>query len=92
MSPLLFAFQAARKSGVLLRGAAAALSALPRVSPGRARAGWPGRRGAAVAARRRARTVGYSTGTIPPGAVRERGMWWGAALNGMRHVQGAPGG
>ena len=45
MSPLLFAFQAARKSGVLLRGAVAALSALPRVSGVRA-----GRLDAAVAA------------------------------------------
>ena len=34
MSPLLFAFQAAKKSGVLLRGAVAALSALPQVDLG----------------------------------------------------------
>ena len=39
MSPLLFAFQAARKSGVLLRGAVAALSALPRVSRSAGRLG-----------------------------------------------------
>ena len=42
---MLFAFQAAKKSGVLLRGAVAALSALPRVSGVRA-----GRLDAAVAA------------------------------------------
>ena len=55
---MLFAFQAARKSGVLLRGAVAALSALPRVSRSvhGVRAGW----GAAVAT---ARPPGGGAGT-----------------------------
>ena len=55
--PLLFAFQAARKSGVLLRGVVAALSALPRVSPERA-----GRWGA-LWRRRRGRPPGDGAGT-----------------------------
>ena len=53
---MLFAFQAARKSGVLLRGVVAALSALPRVSPERA-----GRWGA-LWRRRRGRPPGDGAG------------------------------
>ena len=64
MSPLLFAFQAARKSGVLLRGAVAALSALPRVSGVRA-----GRLDAAVAATARPPGGGAGTGHQQPVAA-----------------------
>ena len=64
MSPLLFAFQAAKKSGVLLRGAVAALSALPRVSGVRA-----GRLDAAVAATARPPGGGAGTGHQQPVAA-----------------------
>ena len=86
MSPLLFAFQAAKKSGVLLRGAVAALSALPRVSPECGRAGW----GAAVAATARLPGGGAGTGHQQPvaagrsarGSAAERAQGTTAARTG----------
>ena len=75
MSPLLLVFQAASPSGVLLRGAVVALSALLRVSPERAgRLGRGcGRRAAGRAAAERAAARGCWRSACVPAAEQAQG-------------------